>query len=964
MLSMRNKGMGYSAALLAFIAVVHSVAANGISPMCRTPNLPQNGGIKGGTQPLYSLGSVLYYTCNDGYQLQAGFAWTACRLSYKGTYWENSPPTCIPVNCGDLPAPNGGMVQITSLQLNGIARYTCLNGFKLIGAATRTCQTDGTWSGSAPSCQVVDCGTLAAPNNGAIQITTTTVGGVATYICNTGFDLVGLSTRTCQAIGQAAQWSGSAPQCNPINCGPLSAPFGGSVVVTSTSFQGIATYACNKGFTLIGVSQRQCQANEQWSGSAPTCQSQDCGNLPAPNNGAVQITMTTVGGKAMYQCNTGFDLVGVTTRTCQTNGISAQWSDTAPQCNPINCGPLSAPFGGSIVVASTSFQGIATYACNKGLTLIGVSQRQCQANGQWSGSAPTCQSQDCGNLPAPNNGAVQITMTTVGGKATYQCNTGFDLVGVTTRTCQTNGISAQWSDTASQCNPINCGPLSAPFGGSVVVTSTSFQGIATYACNKGLTLIGVSQRQCQANEQWSGSAPTCQSQDCGNLPAPNNGAVQITTTTVGGKATYQCNTGFDLVGVTTRTCQTNGISAQWSDTAPQCNLTVKSTTFGAIATYSCNKGFTLIGQSQIQCQANGQWSGPAPSCQAINCGPLSAPFGGSVVVTSTSFQGIATYACNKGLTLIGVSQRQCQANEQWSGSAPTCQSQDCGNLPAPNNGAVQITMTTVGGKAMYQCNTGFDLVGVTTRTCQTNGISAQWSDTAPQCNPVDCGTLAAPNGGSIKISTTLVGGTAMYACNFGFKLVGTSQRQCQSNGQWSGLAPACQAVDCGNLPAPSGGSVMVTSTNVGGTAMYQCNNGFRMSGMTSRTCQPDGQWSGAEPQCIAVDCGSLSDPKGGSVTVTTTSFGGKATYSCKKGFTLIGVSTRDCTEKGIWSGSAPTCSVVACEYPPGLTNGVVSVTQLGVGGIALYQCNAEYSLSGSPNRICLSDGKWSKGKGN
>ena len=137
-------------------------------------------------------------------------------------------------------------------------------------------------------------------------------------------------------------------------------------------------------------------------------------------------------------------------------------------------------------------------------------------------------------------------------------------------------------------------------------------------------------------------------QDCGNLPAPNNGAVQITTTTVGGKAMYQCNTGFDLVGVTTRTCQTNGLSAQWSDTAPQCNRK------------SCN--LIINGLSQFRLVS------------AINCGPLSAPFGGSIVVTSTSFQGIATYACNKGLTLMGVSQRQCQANEQWSGSAPTCQS--------------------------------------------------------------------------------------------------------------------------------------------------------------------------------------------------------------------------------------------------------------------------------------------------
>ena len=59
---------------------------------------------------------------------------------------------------------------------------------------------------------------------------------------------------------------------------------------------------------------------------------------------------------------------------------------------------------------------------------------------------------------------------------------------------------------------------------------------------------------------------------------------------------------------------------------------------------------------------------------------------------------------------------------------------------------------------------------------------------------VDCGTLVAPDGGSVKISTTLVGGTAMYTCNFGFILVWSRQRQCQSDGQWSGLAPTCQGM--------------------------------------------------------------------------------------------------------------------------------------------------------------------------
>ena len=88
-------GMGFSSAVpLVFVALIYHVAANGISPMCRTPNLPLNGGVKGGTQPLYSVGSVLYYTCNDGFQLQNGFSWTACRLNKQGTYWQNNPPTC------------------------------------------------------------------------------------------------------------------------------------------------------------------------------------------------------------------------------------------------------------------------------------------------------------------------------------------------------------------------------------------------------------------------------------------------------------------------------------------------------------------------------------------------------------------------------------------------------------------------------------------------------------------------------------------------------------------------------------------------------------------------------------------------------------------------------------------------------------------------------------------------------
>ena len=57
----------------------------------------------------------------------------------------------------------------------------------------------------------LDCGNLTDPANGQVDHTAgTTVGQTATYCCNTGYNLVGDSARTCQAEGN---WSGSAPTC-------------------------------------------------------------------------------------------------------------------------------------------------------------------------------------------------------------------------------------------------------------------------------------------------------------------------------------------------------------------------------------------------------------------------------------------------------------------------------------------------------------------------------------------------------------------------------------------------------------------------------------------------------------------------------------------------------------------------------------------------------------------------------
>lgn len=95
---------------------------------------------------------------------------------------------------------------------------------------------------------------------------------------------------------------------------------------------------------------RRCQANGEWSGSEPSCSRKqidtnfniinflhststavDCGGLPHPQNGWVHISPNTLlGAEALYRCKLGFELSSKVKRRCQANG---KWSGSAPTCN-------------------------------------------------------------------------------------------------------------------------------------------------------------------------------------------------------------------------------------------------------------------------------------------------------------------------------------------------------------------------------------------------------------------------------------------------------------------------------------------------------------------------------------------------------------------------------------------------------------------------------------------------------
>ncbi len=57
-----------------------------------------------------------------------------------------------------------------------------------------------------------------------------------------------------------------------ITCPPLTDPTNGQVTVTSRVFGSIATYDCDSGFILVGETSRTCLETGQWSGAEPQCE--------------------------------------------------------------------------------------------------------------------------------------------------------------------------------------------------------------------------------------------------------------------------------------------------------------------------------------------------------------------------------------------------------------------------------------------------------------------------------------------------------------------------------------------------------------------------------------------------------------------------------------------------------------------------------------------------------------------
>ena len=117
-------------------------------------------------------GDTATYTCDSGYELDL-ISGSEVRTCQAGGTWSGFAPACVGmtiilnatnlvqyqclilVTCEELKDPANGTVSMTGQMSGDNATYNCDSEYELnltSGSEVRTCQADGTWSGSAPTC--------------------------------------------------------------------------------------------------------------------------------------------------------------------------------------------------------------------------------------------------------------------------------------------------------------------------------------------------------------------------------------------------------------------------------------------------------------------------------------------------------------------------------------------------------------------------------------------------------------------------------------------------------------------------------------------------------------------------------------------------------------------------------------------------------------------------------------------
>uniref|UniRef100_A0A670Z9P1 Sushi domain-containing protein n=1 Tax=Pseudonaja textilis TaxID=8673 RepID=A0A670Z9P1_PSETE len=308
--------------------------------------------------------------------------------------------------------------------------------------------------------------------------------------------------------------------------------------------------------------------------------------------------------------------------------------------------------------------------------------------------------------------------------------------------------------------------------------------------------------------------------------------------------------------------------------------------------------------------------------------------------------------------MVGSRESHCQVDGTWDPHIPVCEQMvQC--LPPPDiqNGTHNNQKTGVfpsGIFVKYTCDPGYALIGETTLHCTNAG---RWSSPAPNCKGIFSPHVSLPplylpissmntkyestqstfflnlfffpifslfplvvqcqpppniqNGTRSNQETAVFpsGMLVKYTCNPGYALIGEATIQCIDNGMWSSPAPTCEAILCSsppNIPHSKNTGKSLKYFLYGTTVTYTCDKGYPVIGNASIYCTSKdgitGEWSGRVYCGGEVSCSNLGIVAGVS---STYKYNQKVSFDCFGGHKMIGSRETHCQVDGMWDPPIP-----------------------------------------------------------
>ncbi|XP_066469621.1 sushi, von Willebrand factor type A, EGF and pentraxin domain-containing protein 1 isoform X2 [Tiliqua scincoides] len=598
--------------------------------------------------------------------------------------------------------------------------------------------------------------------------------------------------------------------------------------------------------------------------------------------------------------------------------------------------------------------------CDSGFHIVGNSVQHCLNLGQWNRPLPFCERISCGVPPPLENGLYSAEDFFAGSTVTYQCNSGYYLLGDSRMLCNDDG---SWNVISPSCLDVD----------ECAVGSD---------CDRHASCINTNGSYiCTCIHPYSGDGKNCtEPVKCKHPGDPENGHSHGDSYSVGSEVSFSCDEGYWLKGVNKVTCLESG---KWSHLLPFCEAVFcgvpavpengvidgSNFTYGSRVIYRCDKGYVLVGEKEAICLASGTWNYSSPFCELVKC-PLPPEISnGKYIIHGLTYLSNVSYSCDTGYSLQGASVLVCDDSATWSNLPPDCEIVSCGLPPIIKDATFSGSNFTFGNSITYMCKEGYTLIGSETVECLVNG---KWNMSHQQCVAVSCDEPPAVEHASPETRHRLFGDVAIYYCSDGYSLGGNdnpnSQLLCNAQGKWvppdgKGI-PECVADFC-ERPLSVSYSILESSNKAkfaaGSAVSFKCMEGFVLNTSAKIECVRGGQWnpSPLTIKCIPVRCGEPPSIKNGYAIGTNYSFGAIIAYSCIKGYYIKGEKKRTCEATGTWSGTMPTCHPVSCGEPPRLANGFIEgTTRRFFGSVVTYQCNPGYRLTGNSTFFCQANRQW------